>query len=308
METATFLIGLAAIGLLGFATQRGGACAVASIVELVTEHRPGRLFALIEASVLVGGGLALLNAVGLLSTMPGGYATSAATAAGGIVLGIGAFCNRSCAIGTIARIGSGQWAYLATPVGFFLGSLAMSRMPAPERLTEDSIILDASGWLAIFCSLILAFRLLTHGWNIWRTGSGPLRYIWSPHVATAISGIAFLIAFLTVGGWTYTETLGELARGRTFDAMRESLLFVALMVGAVLGGWTAGLRPRIPNAGRVGRCLVGGGLMGVGAALIPGGSDGLILVGMPLLWPYAWLAFASMCVTIYIAVRLALPD
>lgn len=308
MEIPTFLIGLAAIGLLGFATQRGGACAVASIVEVVTEHRPGRLFALIEASVLVGGGLALLNAVGLLSAMPGGYAASAATAAGGIVLGIGAFCNRSCAVGTIARIGAGQWAYLATPIGFFLGSLAMSRMAAPERLSGKSILLDASGWLAIVCISILAFRLLTHGWHVWRTGSGPLRYIWSPHIAATISAVAFLIAFVTVGGWTYTQTLGELARGRTLDAMRESLLFVALMAGAVLGGWTAGLRPRVPSAARIGRCLVGGGLMGIGASLIPGGNDGLVLVGMPLLWPYAWLAFASMCATIYVAVRLALPD
>lgn len=308
MEIVNFLIGMAAIGLLGFATQRGGACAVASIVEVVTEHRTGRLFALIEASVLVGGGLAILNAVGLLPTIPGGYATSAATAVGGAVLGMGAFCNRACAIGTVARIGSGQWAYLATPVGFFLGSLAMSRMAEPEHLTGRSIILGAPAWLAILFILILAFRLLTHGWRIWRTGSGPLLYIWSPHVATTISAVAFVIAFMMVGGWTYTEALGDLARGRSLDAMREALLFAALMAGAVLGGWTAGLRPEAPRVARVGRCFVGGGLMGIGAALIPGGSDGLVLVGMPLLWPYAWLAFASMCVTVYIAVRLALPD
>jgi toxin CptA len=46
------------------------------------------------------------------------------------------------------------------------------------------------------------------------------------------------------------------------------------------------------------RCFAGGVLMGWGSLLIPGGNDGLILVGMPLLWPYAWLAFASMCVAI----------
>jgi len=38
--------------------------------------------------------------------------------------------------------------------------------------------------------------------------------------------------------------------------------------------------------------------MGWGSLLIPGGNDGLILVGMPLLWPYAWVAFAAMCATI----------
>ena len=35
--------------------------------------------------------------------------------------------------------------------------------------------------------------------------------------------------------------------------------------------------------------------------MIPGGNDGLILVGMPLAWPYAWVAFLTMCVTIGIA-------
>ena len=31
---------------------------------------------------------------------------------------------------------------------------------------------------------------------------------------------------------------------------------------------------------------------------MPGANDGLILVGMPLLWPYAWIAFAAMCLAI----------
>jgi heme exporter protein D len=39
-------------------------------------------------------------------------------------------------------------------------------------------------------------------------------------------------------------------------------------------------------------------LMGWGSLLIPGSNDGLILIGIPLLRPYAWLAFASMIVVI----------
>jgi hypothetical protein len=52
------------------------------------------------------------------------------------------------------------------------------------------------------------------------------------------------------------------------------------------------------RAASLARCLIGGVLMGWGSLLIPGGNDGLILVGMPLLWPYAWIAFATMCLTI----------
>ena len=45
-------------------------------------------------------------------------------------------------------------------------------------------------------------------------------------------------------------------------------------------------------------------LMGWGSALIPGGNDGLVLVGMPLGWPYAWLAFGTMVLSIAAALRL----
>jgi hypothetical protein len=44
--------------------------------------------------------------------------------------------------------------------------------------------------------------------------------------------------------------------------------------------------------------------MGAGALLIPGGNTRLALVGLPLLFTYAWLAFGSICVTIYIALRM----
>jgi toxin CptA len=77
------------------------------------------------------------------------------------------------------------------------------------------------------------------------------------------------------------------------------MLLVFLLLGAVLGGWSAGLlgSTRI-SARRLLACFIGGVLMGWGSLLIPGGNDGLVLVGMPLLWPYAWLAFATMCVSI----------
>jgi toxin CptA len=38
--------------------------------------------------------------------------------------------------------------------------------------------------------------------------------------------------------------------------------------------------------------------MGWGGLLVPGHNDGLILVGMPLLLPYAWVAFLTMCASI----------
>jgi toxin CptA len=125
------------------------------------------------------------------------------------------------------------------------------------------------------------------------------RRLWSPHAATIVIGLAFLVMLVLAGAWAYTDVLAELARGMARDVAARTMLLVCLLIGAIVGGWTAGrwhvTRVRVTA---LARCLVGGVLMGWGSLLIPGGNDGLILVGMPLLWPYAWMAFATMCLTI----------
>jgi hypothetical protein len=90
------------------------------------------------------------------------------------------------------------------------------------------------------------------------------------------------------------------------SAGARTALFVALWAGALAGGWTAGRwRSAWPTAPQLLRCFAGGVLMAWGTLLIPGANDGIILVGMPLLRPYAWLAFATMCVTIAVSIAVA---
>jgi toxin CptA len=119
-------------------------------------------------------------------------------------------------------------------------------------------------------------------------------------MATVVIGVTFVLTLLLVGGtWGYTDVLAELARGMANNVTWRVLLLVALFGGALLGGWTAGRWTSTrPTAAQVARCFAGGALMAWGTLLIPGANDGLILVGMPLLRPYAWLAFGTMCVTI----------
>jgi toxin CptA len=123
--------------------------------------------------------------------------------------------------------------------------------------------------------------------------------VWSPHAATTVIGIAFFFMLLLVGAWAYTDVLAELAHGMSSSLVARSLLLLAMLAGAMLGGWTAGrLRSTPISVAQLLKCFTGGLLMGWGSLLIPGGNDGLILVGMPLLWPYAWVAFAAMCIAI----------
>jgi toxin CptA len=289
-------------GLMGFAIQRGATCTVAAVDEVISKRKGRRLLALLEASAWVAGGLLVMQAFGQLPKMPPGYAVGLATFGGGALLGLGAFVNGACVFGAIARFGSGEWAYALTPLGFFVGCLSVSSVFAPmmpQRLPHDSPVLQAPAWAAALVVALAAARLMWSWTAARRAGQRVLERVWSPHAATAVIGITFLVMLLTVGAWAYTDVLAELARGMASNLWTRSLLLLALLAGATLGGWTAGrFRSRGVETAQLLRCFAGGVLMGWGSLLIPGGNDGLILVGMPLLWPYAWLAIASMCVAI----------
>jgi len=109
------------------------------------------------------------------------------------------------------------------------------------------------------------------------------------------------VMLIVAGAWAYTDALASLARGQTEHDLSRLLLFLALLVGSLIGGWTAGrLRHTAPSWRALSRSLAGGTMMGLGSVLIPGSNDGLILIGLPLLMPYAILALASMTISIAI--------
>jgi len=308
--SVAFVVALLCAGVMGYAIQRGATCTVAAVDEVVTQRTHRRLLSLLEAALWVAGGLVVAQSLHLLPQMPAGYAISGWTVIGGALLGLGAYINGACVFGAIARFGSGEWAYIVTPIGFYLGCLSVVPLfgvPMPKQLPYGSPVLQASAAVA-FVFVVLALARLVWPWLAGartmsaRWHAALAARIWSPHAATTVIGVTFVVMLLLVGGWAYTDVLAELARGMSASVGARTLLAVALLAGAALGGWTAGLfrSTRLAPAQLL-RCLVGGVLMGWGSLLLPGGNDGLILVGMPLAWPYAWLAFATMCITIAIA-------
>ena len=257
-----FVAAALAVAAMGFAIQRGATCTVAAVDELLTQRRASRLVALVEASLWVTIGLA------------------------------------------IARLGSGEWAYIATPLGFYAGCLSVGLVFAPQpahMLEAGSIVFGAADWvvwpLLVYLLLRVALMVMNGiGASRAAPASGPL---WSPHLATLVIGFTFLATLLLAGSWAYTDVLAELARGMAHSLLARFLLVLCLLLGALAGGWQAGrLRSVRISAHTVLRCFAGGVLMGWDSLLIPGGNDGLILIGMPLLWPYAWVAFATMCLCI----------
>ncbi len=116
-ESMTGLVILAALCVtaMGFAIQRGGTCTVAAVDEVLSQRRAHQLAAMFEASLWVAGGLAIAQLLHLAGSMPGGVAIDGWTVAGGVLLGLGAWVNGACVLGAVARLGSGEWAWLTRP-------------------------------------------------------------------------------------------------------------------------------------------------------------------------------------------------
>ncbi len=307
----TMLVAMLLAATMGYAIQRGGTCTVAAIDEVLRKRRVNRLLSLLEASVWVLGGLLIAHAFNLMPPMPAGYVITPWMVVGAAFLGLGAAINRACVFGAIARFGSGEWAYLAAPVGFFIGCVLWQVLGqnlladhAPQKIANASIAFHAPTVLAWMIAAWMLWRLVKLAIVSVSDPNALLAKVWEPHAATVVIGITFFFVLFLAGPWAYTDALADWARGMMNDTLQRSLLLFALLAGAVYGGWTAG---RFKAAGitlpSIARCLIGGALMGAGSVMIPGSNDGLILTGMPLLWPHAWLAFSVMCVTIAVFLK-----
>ncbi len=309
IAVASFAFLLAAIcaALMGFAIQRGATCTVAAVGEVVHKGTTTKIVALAETALWVAGGLLTTRALGFLPNVPGGFAFSHWTVIGAVLLGLGAYVNQACVFGAIARLGSGQWAYALTPLGFFIGVLTApllfsQMMPKPLDTLPMSSALPY--WLAPVFAAYALWRIVSIARTPHPEGRG-WRRLWAPHEATIMIGIAFVIMLVTVGAWSYMDLLIHFANGMADNLVWQGLLFVALLVGAITGGWVGGgLQWHRQSAVTLARCITGGMLMGWGSLLVPGSNDGLILVGMPLLWPYAWASILIMCAVIWAAFKI----
>lgn len=299
----TLIVAIACAAIMGFAINRGATCMVAAVDEVVRHRRFDRSLALGEAALWVAGGIVLASAIGLMPAAVVHRSPTALTLAGGVLLGFGAYVNRACVFGSVARFGSGEWHYALTPVGFFVGCLAS--IPWIDGGVGISGVRHVPHFpLTIGIGLTLFALWRGVGIALAARAGMLARHIWSPHHATSVIGVTFVILLLTAGAWTYPEALAQLARGMTMESAVRLTLFLALLGGAMWGGGASSvLEGNWSGAGAL-RCFGGGALMGMGSLMIPGGNDNLILIGLPFLQPSAWAALAAMAVTIAVCLLL----
>lgn len=308
---AGFFAGLILAIIAGFATQRGTICAVAAVDQALTRGDGRRFLALLEAGVWAVLVLIVARAAGVdrLATMSG-YEIGLASALGGAVFGVGAVLNGACAFGSAAKLGQGDLAFIGTAVGIYFGALgAHVALDGPEVADTAGPIVAAP--LAAIMAVALGFMALQTVRSVRSGGlTRPIRTLlaprWAPSLAVAAIGAANGLMALVIAAWPFSTLLTELAvTGHAGGAVLKVALALALVGGAALGALTSGrFRLRLPRLGYAAEKLGAGGLMGVGAYLVPGGNDALVLFGVPLLQPHALAAFVTMTAAIAAATML----
>jgi toxin CptA len=134
-------------GAMGFAIQRGGTCTVCAVDEVLTQGRAQRLLA---------------QPAGLAGSMPAAPGAGLWAACGGALLGLGAWVNGACDFGAVGRLGSGEWACAAAPLGFCVGCLSvMPLFPWPAAITvvQPSPRFQSPGLFARAFFVFARFRL-----------------------------------------------------------------------------------------------------------------------------------------------------
>lgn len=306
----TALAAIIFAALAGFAAQKGSICAVAAVNDLVSRASSRRFIAFFECALW---SLALLSSASLLgirpAEAPSDFAPGVLAAVGGAVFGVGSAINGACAFGTVARLGRGELAFLAMPLGFIAGAAAASQIADGPRALLDPGYADLPGavvWGLVFFVGFQLFRML----DAVRSPADALRRLqaaeWHPSFAMAAIGLSSAILVIAFAPWPYSAVLLEIgARAEVNHAALRLILAALFLLGAALAARLAGaLKVVTPGKWESVEKAVGGALMGAGAYFIPGGNDSLVLTGLPHLFGYAAIAYAAMTAAIAAALTI----
>jgi hypothetical protein len=303
----TYLLVLLAFAL-GFCMARVSLCAVVAVRALVQQRSFAGVTALAVAAS--SSGIVLLVVAWLWpghAALPAGPAVSWSLALGGFLLGIGALLNGGCYISSVTYVGTGNFHYLLTLVGFGLAARYATLSTAPQVVLAtgadipnhaSAMYLSVAAGLAVFVAILAlgAYIVRAGGHALWL----PLRSRWPWPLAAAACGLFAGLLNINKPSWSYSKLIEALAVGGTTQlTWALACGALAIFAGAISSALVSGQFHRAPFSPLKSlRCLLGGALMGYGAAHVPGGNDTLLLWAIPGLALYGLAAYALMLSTI----------
>lgn len=309
MNPLTLILAAGLAAAVGFAAHRASLCSVRAVEEILTTRQAYMLAGFIKSALWVVA-VTLFAAWAFADNFvpPSIWRLSVLAVTGGAIFGVGAVLNGGCAFSTLTRFGSGDAGMAMTLAGFVAGAaiydfLAANGLAAPPVETTAFLTTPAAWRIPITLALVtwmtwemVKLRRRTDGQS-WRQRLLASRYRLS--TAAVLMGISSGLLYVLIGVWPYTRLFSQTARHVATGAPTPPailwLLFAALLGGIILSAWqgrrfSGQWRPRP----RWIRYAIGGIVMGLGAAMIPGGNDVLILHAIPSLSPHAVPAFLAM--------------
>lgn len=289
---------------MGYSVNQGGTCAVATAYEILHHRRPRLFIGLLAASATAG-----LVAVPLVwfasgpAMLAGTVDVSGTLLIGAVVFGIGATINDACLLGSLGRLGEGELRLVVLPVGLAAGFFVADSSGIGGSVQIDESILSVpstAGFVALAgfaVTLVLALALISRGQIVGQRGQWPLA------VSMMVLGATGGALYATAPYWTYADLVHRsLPLAMSLNNDVATLTVTATIAGAVAAGhrrrrW----RPQRMTISDVLKTISGGFLMGLGAAVIPGGNDGLILAALPALSVGGAVAYVLMLTTIMAA-------
>ena len=287
LESWTGMALLGVLGfVLGFALNHGSICTVIATRELVSEKRPARFIALVECAVWAALVYATLETSPMMQPgwSPPGYLVPAA-----ILFGLGTYVNGACVFGAVGHFGNGEIDF-----GFaFLGIFAVVYIEFLFDTLPDQQPISASlpvgpALLALALLAILALRL---GVSL-RSESNFMRLT----LSMGAIGITFTILAVFAPGFSVTASVGSIVSIPVAGAVISVCMFGGSLVSARFTKRRFTLK--WPTIKTMVRRTLAGILMGLGALLIPGGNDTLLLIGFPMGAWQAALAYVLFVATL----------
>ena len=273
---------------LGFALNRGSICTVIATADLVARRRPARSIALLESALWAGLVYALLN---ISPFMPEGWLPLGYLVVGTVLFAVGSYVNGACVFGSVGHFGNGDIEFALVFVGIFivtyiepLTNLLPGQPPLSMPLPGGALPM-----VGILALLVLArWALARKERNFGLLG-----------VSMGAVGLTFALIAAFTPVFSITASIETVVSVPVAGAVTVAGMSLGSIASAVLREHRFMIK--WPTWQGVVRHLAGGVLMGLGAVLIPGGNDTLLLVGLP---GGAWQAFVSY--TLLVAVLAAL--
>jgi len=287
--------------ILGFALVRAATCTVAATGRWINDGKLDWLFGLLIVCSWAGLVLFLLLQYSGRAHIPVDIEIGPQLFIGAAVMGVGALINQGCFVGTIGYIGNGKFSYLLTFVGlaialFFMRMDAVdlfdpvetkARVAIGDSITKQAAVIGFALLGLISLWLIIAKRNMAM-------------------LALLTIGTSAAMIYGTRPEWSYAAVLNSLIAGQGLSVgMTVELAVVALFVGAIFSSWLRNkFHPQFGTWRLASANLVGGFLMGIGAAAVPGGNDVLLMWTVPGLTAYGLIAYLVMIAVIAGAMKL----